>query len=239
MRFLSNKLVKSPRPVEASNFKSRFHMTAFYFPKGDSQKDGGLESEFMRDTGAACLILNYRTILEIAQLRQPITVVRIKQKTKTYTGGIVSMIGHTIPSFSFDSDEEHQFELKIWITETQTANLVRIEFCRQYLSKLHFEIPAIEHKNTANAISYGNMCSTKLYPFVSNTNSIRTPHPILINAETSRVWNLSSEDRSKNFPPGTTFVPHRHSVKSGLAFVNGLCTQSKTYLTILMGNNRN
>ena len=47
------------------------------------------------------------------------------------------------------------------------------------------------------------------------------------------------EDRSKNFPPGTTFVPHRLSVKSGLDFVNVLCTQSETYLPILMENNKN
>ena len=90
-------------------------MNAFYFPTGDSQKYSGLEIEFMLDTGAACSILNYRTFLEIAQFRQPITVVRSKQKTRTYTGDIVPMIGHTTLSYSFDSDGEHQFELRIWI----------------------------------------------------------------------------------------------------------------------------
>ena len=48
----------------------------------------------------------------------------------------------------------------------------------------------------------------------------------------------SSEDRSKNFPPGTTFDLHRHSVKPGLDFVIVLCTQSENYLPILMENNR-
>ena len=122
-------------------------MNAFYFPTGDSQKDSGLEIDFMLDTGAACSIINYRTFLEIAQFRQPITLVRSKQKTKTYTGDIVPTIGHTTLSFSFDSDGEHQFELRIWITETQTSNLLGIEFCRQYVSKLLFEIPAIELSN--------------------------------------------------------------------------------------------
>ena len=141
-------------------------MNAFSFPIGDSQKDSGLEIEFMLDTGAACSIINYRTFLEIAQFRQPITVVRSTQKTKPYAGDIVHMIGHTILSFSFDSDREHQFEFLLWITETRTSNLFGIEFCRQYVSKLHIEIPAIELKNTANAICYGNMRSTKPYPFV-------------------------------------------------------------------------
>ena len=82
------------------------------------------------------------------------------------------MIGHTTIFFSSDSDGEHQFELRIWITETQTSNLLGIEFCRQYVPKLHFEIPAVELKNTANAICYGNMCSTRPYPFVSNTQTM-------------------------------------------------------------------
>ena len=65
------------------------------------------------------------------------------------------------------------------------------------------------------------------------------PHQNHIDAKTSRVWKYSSEDKSKNFPPGTTFVHHRQSVKSGLDFVNGLCAQSENYLPTLMENNRN
>ena len=163
-------------------------MNGFYCPTGDSQKGSGLKIEFRLDTGAACSIIKYRTFLEFAQFRQPITVVRSKQKTKTYTGNIVPMIGHTTTSFSFVSDGEHQFELRIWITETHTSNLLGIEFCRQYVSKLLFEIPAKELKNTANAICYGNMCSTNPYPFVSKMHSIGTPHQIHIEAKTCRVW---------------------------------------------------
>ena len=99
IRFFSFKLLKSLRPDEESKLKSRFHMDAFYFPTGDSEKDSGLEIEFMRDTTEACSIINYRTFLEIAQFRQPITVVRSRQKTKTYTGDIVRMIVHTTLSF--------------------------------------------------------------------------------------------------------------------------------------------
>ena len=201
-------------------------MNAFNFPTGDCQKDSGLEMELILDTGAACSIINYRNFLEIAQFRQPSTVVRSKPKTKTYTGEIVPMIGHTTLSFSFDSDQVHQFELRIWITETQTSNLLGIKFCRYYVSKLHFEIPAIELKNTANAICYGNICSTQAYPSVSKIHTIRTPHQILIDAKTSKVGKSSPEDRSKSFPPGNTFVRHRHSVKSGINFVNVLCLKT-------------
>ena len=216
-------------------------MNAFYFPTRDRQKHSGFEIEFMLDTGAAYSIINYRTFLEIAQFRQPTTVVRSELKTKTYTGDIVPMIGHTILSFSFDLDAENQFELRIWTTETQTSNLLGSEFCRQYVLKLHFEITAIELKKTANVMCYGKMCSTKPYPFVSKIHTIRTLHQnqIHIDAKTSRVWKYSSEVKSENLPTETTFVPHRHSVKSGLDFAIVLCTQSKLILPILTKNNRN
>ena len=88
------------------------------------------------------------------------------------------MIGHTPLPFSFDSDGEHQFELRISIT--QTSNLLAIEFCRQYVSKMLFKNPAKELKNTANAVCYGNMCSTKPYPFVSKTLSVQLTRFILM-----------------------------------------------------------
>ena len=110
--YLSFELLKSRRRDEGSNFKSRFDMNAFYFPTGDSQEYSGLEIEIRLNTGAACSIINYRTFLKIAQFRQPITVVRSKQRTKTYTGDIVPMIGHTSLSFIFDSDGQHQFQLR-------------------------------------------------------------------------------------------------------------------------------
>ena len=166
IRFLPFKLLKSPRTDEKSNFKSHFHMNAFCFPTGDNQKDSGLANDLLLDSGATCSVIKYRTFLEINQLRQPITIIISKQKTKTYTGEVVPRIGHTSLSFCFDSDRGHQLELRIWITETQTSNLIGIEFCREYISKLHFEKPAKELKNTANVICYGIMCSTKPYPFV-------------------------------------------------------------------------
>ena len=214
-------------------------MNAVYFPRGDNQKDSRLEIECMLDTGAACSVINYRTFLEIAHFRQLITAVRSIQKTKTYTGDIVSMIGQSSLSFGLDSDGKHQFELRVWIRETQTSNLRGIEVCRQYVSKWHFEIPAIELKKTANAVCYGNLCSTKPYPVVSKILTIRTHHQIHIDAEVSTVWDFWSEDKSKSFPPGITFVPHPHSIKSRLYFVNVRCTQSETYLTVLMENNKN
>ena len=92
--------------------------------------------------------------------------------TKTYTGDIVPMISHTTLSFTFDSDGVHNFQKQIRMTETETSNLLGIDFCRKYVSKLHFELPAKVPKDTAKAICYGNFCTTKHCTFVSKLHTI-------------------------------------------------------------------
>ena len=231
--------MRSPQPDEESNFKSRLHKNVVYFPTGDKNKDSGLEIEFVVDTGAACSIINYRTFSEIAQFLQPNTAVRSKQKTRMYTGEIIPMLGHTTRNFSFDSDGQHCFQLQLWITETKNANLLGIEFCRKYITKLHFDIPALELKDTPNAISYGSLSNTKAYPHLSLIKEIRKPHQIHIDAKTSRVYKYRPEDEQAIFAPGTTFILHQKVAASGLDFVNVLCTQSEEYLPILMENNKN
>ena len=74
---------------------------------------------------------------------------------------------------------------------------------------------------------------------LKDKNTIITPHQIHLDAKTSRVCKYLSEDKSKSFPPVTTFVSHRHSVKSGLVFVTVLCTQSESNFLFLMENSRN
>ena len=81
------------------------------------------------------------------------------------------IIGHTTLSFIFDSVGEHEVQLRIWITETQTSHLLGIEVCRQNVSNLQVELLAIEIKelkDTANAFCSGNLSATKPYLFVSN-----------------------------------------------------------------------
>ena len=149
------------------------------------------------------------------------------------------MLGHTTLNFSFDSDGQHCFQLQLWITETKTAIFSGIEFCRKYISKLHFDIPALELKDTPNTICYGSLCATKLYPYLSLIKAIRIPYQIHIDAKTSRVYIYWPEDGQTNFAPGTTFIPHQKVSNSGLDFVNILCSQSEKYLPILMKNKKN
>ena len=68
------KLLRSPSSTIDQSKNSRLSFKFFYFATGDTQKDGGLEIEFMLDTGASSSIINYGTFREICQTQHPIAV---------------------------------------------------------------------------------------------------------------------------------------------------------------------
>ena len=148
------------------------------------------------------------------------------------------MLGSASFQFTYDSDGLHPLELKFWITESNTSNLLGIDFCRRFVSKLHFDLPAIELKDNPNTICYGNLCATKPFPYVSKVEKVKVNHPICVDAKTTRLYKHCHPD-NKHFAPGTSFTPHKDAIKSGLTFVNILCTKSEQFLPVLIENNRN
>ena len=146
------------------------------------------------------------------------------------------MLGSTTITFSFDSDGLHPVELKFWITEAKTPNLLGIDFCRQLVFKLNFDLPAIELKDSPNTICY--FFATKPFPYVSKIKTIRRDNPICIDAKTTHLHKHSYQN-NRHFAPGTSFMPHKNAVKLGLTSVNVLCTKSESHLPISIENNRN
>ena len=235
------KLLKSPSSRVPLLISPRIQDSAliFFFAAGDTQKNSGLEIEFMLDTGASSSIINYRTFWEICQTQHPISVKRSTIQTKTYSDQVVPMIGLATLTFSYDPDGQFTFLLTVWITEMKTQNLLGMDFCQKQVSGIHFELPGIEFKELPTTVCYGSLRQKKSYPFVSEILTIPTPHAMHIEAKSARCWKYSPEDPQAHFPNGSTFQPNRNAVATGLSFVNVLCTQSESKLPILMENNKN
>ena len=112
-----------------------------------------------------------------------------------------------------------------------------MNFCRNQVSGIHFDLTGIEHIEPPNTVCYGSLHQNKSYPFISQILTIRTPHAMHIEAKSARCWKYSPEDPHAHFPPGSTFQPNRNAVTT--QFVNVLCTQLESKLPILMENYKN
>ena len=172
-------LLTSPRIQDSASI-------FFYFATGDTQKDSGLEIEFMLDTGASSSIVNYRTFWEICQTQHPVIVKRSTTQTRTYSGQVVPMIGFATLTFSYDPDGHFSFPLTAWITNMKTQNLLGMEFCQKQVSDIHFVLPGIALKEPPNTFFYGSLHQNKLYPFISQILTIRNPHAMHIEAKSAR-----------------------------------------------------
>ena len=219
------KLLRSPSSTTDQSENSRLSFNLSYFATGDTQKDSGLEIEFMLDTGASSSIITCRTFWEIYHAQHPITVKRSITQTKSYSGQVVPMIGFAPLMFSYDPDRQFSFPSTVWITEMKTQNLLGVDFCQKHVSGIHFDLPGIKIKEPPNTVCYGNFHDNKSYPFISQIIMIRTPHAMHIEAKSARCWQYSPGDPHAHFPPGSTFYPNRNAVSTGLSFVNVLCTQ--------------
>ena len=232
------KLLRSPSSTTDQSKNSRLSFNLFYFATGDTQKDSGLEIEFMLDTGASSSIINYRTFWEICQTQHPITVKRSTTQTRTYSGQVKAMIDFATSTFIYDPDGQFSFPLTVWITEMKTQNLLGMDFYQKQVSGIHFDLPGIELKEPSNTVCYGSLHQNQTYPFISQILTIRTPHAMHIEAKSARCWKYSPEDPNAHFPPGSTFLPNRNAA-TGLLFVNVLYTQSESKLPKLTENNKN
>ena len=210
------KLLRSPSSTTNQSKKSRLSFNLFYFATRDTQKDSGLEIEFILGTGASSSILNYRAFWEIGRTQHPITVKRCTTQTKTYSGQVVPMIGFATLTFSYDPDGQFSFPLTVWITEMKTANLLGVDFCQKQVSGVHFDLPGIELKEPPNTVCYGSLHQINSYPFFSQILTIRTPHAMHIDTKSARCWKYSPEDPQAHFPPGSTFYLNRNAVSTGL-----------------------
>ena len=82
----------------------------------------------MLETGASCLLINYRTFWGICQLHHPITLQKSTKVTKTYSKQTVPMIGYATITFSYDPQGQFIFPLTVWIVEMTTQNLLGLDF---------------------------------------------------------------------------------------------------------------
>ena len=214
---LQVQLLTSPRIQDSAS-------TFFYFATGDTQKDSGLENEFILDTGASSSIINYRTFWEICQNQHSITLKRSTTPTRTYSGQVVPMIGFATLTFSYDPDGQFCFTLTILKAEMKTQNLLGMNFCQKQVSGIHFDLHGIELKEPPNNVCYGSFHQNKSYPFISQILTVRTPHAMHIEAKSARWWKYSAEDPHAHFPPGSFFHSNRNAIALGLSFVSVLCT---------------
>ena len=209
----------------------------YYFTTGDINKNSGLEIEYLIDPGLTCTIINYPTFLAMQKLNPSMKIFSAINITKSYNGSQIRMLGHTTVTSYFDTDGKYEANYKVWVTQEGTSNLIGVDFCHIFFKALYFDIPAVELKEHTGVISYGTLNMEKQYPQVSDIEAIILFQPLYIQARSTYLYKHQNTDLC--YPKGTSFLPHKKTVKTELVFINTVCTQKEKTLPILLENHKN
>ena len=209
----------------------------YYFSTGDINKNSGLEIEYLIDPGSTCTIINYPTFLEMQKLNPSMRIFSAINITKSYNGSQIRMLDHTTLTSYFDTDGKYEANYKVWVTQEATSNLIGVDFCHIFFKALYFDIPAVELKEHTGVISYGTLNNEKQYPQVSEIEAIVLSQPLYIQARSTYLYKHQNTDLC--YPKGTSFLPHKNTVKTELVFINTVCTQKEKTLPILIENHKN
>ena len=223
---MSFKLLRSPKNKSSSSAPLKYNLNLYYFAAGDSQKDSGLEIEFLLDTGATSSIINYKTFREVCQFQQDLELSRSNNTTRNNSGQIIPMMEYISLRLYYDSDGQHNFPLTVWITEMKTQNFLGMNFCQEQINKIHFDLPGIELKRPLNTFCYGSLQLNKVYPYVSQILTFKIPHSMYIEPKTTRCYKFAFENAKNSFTPDLhSFQTERQFLQdstSQTSFVHGL-----------------
>ena len=136
----SLKLIKSPnQQSEESNETphvptagmpdQHFYLELFQYAVGDKNKEFGLSTQFLIDSGATCSIINSETFTEINKI-QPLAVTPLEKSPLAANGHAMLMKGKSTIQSAFDVEYSCVIEHMVFVSDAPEArmNILGMDF---------------------------------------------------------------------------------------------------------------
>ena len=118
-----------------------------YQSVGDKNKNNGLETQFLLDTGASSSIFNYHTYTELCKT-QHIEMKASKNHTLAVNGEKLKLLGQKTFKTSFDIEGKYQVEITAWVSAKDGCkpNLLGMDFLESTVKSIDISTPKIDLK---------------------------------------------------------------------------------------------
>ena len=151
----SFKLIKSPnQQSEESNETphiptagtsgQHFYIELFQYAVGDKNKNNGLSTQFLIDTGATCSIINRETFTEINKI-QPLVVTPLEKSPLAANGHAMPMKGKTTIQSAFDVEYSCVIEHTVYVSDSPEArmNILGMDFLANFGEFINLRNPML------------------------------------------------------------------------------------------------
>ena len=93
--------IDTPHTSRAGMLGQPFFIDIFYYAVGDTNRNNGLSTQFLIETGATCSIINCETFTEIEKI-QPSVVMSLEKTPLAANGHAMPMKGKVVIQPAFD-----------------------------------------------------------------------------------------------------------------------------------------
>ena len=121
-----------------------FFIELFQYAVGDTNKNNGLNTQFLIDTGVTCSIINCDTFTEIEKI-QPLVVMPLEKSHLAANRQAMPMKGKIVIQSAFDVDSFFVFEHTVFVSESPEArmNIVGMDFLAQFGKFINLRNPML------------------------------------------------------------------------------------------------
>ena len=209
-----------------------------YQSVGDKNKNNGLETQFLLDTGASSSIINYHTYLELCKL-QHIEMKASKNHTLAVNGEKLKLLGQITFKTSFDIEGKYQVEVTTWVSAKDGCkpNLLGMDFLESTVKSIDLTAPKIDLKTYPEVAVTLSRYQTKSYPYISSYKIVTLDQHLPLAPKSTRV--ISIRPPNEFFRKGTSFVIGSELQAQGIYTYNVQCFRKEKELPIMLNNPQN
>ena len=215
-----------------------FFIELFQYAVGDTNKNNGLSTQFLIDTGATCSIINCDTFTEIKKI-QPLVVMPLEKSPLDANGHAMPMKGKVVIQFAFDVEYSCVIEHTVYVSDSPEArmNFLGIDFIANFGELINLRNPMLILTVFPGKCVKLSTYLDKPFPYFSQVNSVELSQDLTIAPYSTRVLTLIAKDEDKQlFRKGTSFRLHRNVLDTGIYTYHVYCSQDESKYPLMLNN---
>ena len=227
-----------PHTSRAGMPGQHFFIELFQYAVGDTNKNNGLSTQFLIDTGATCSIINCDTFTEIEKI-QPLVVMPLEKSPLAANGHAMPMKRKVVIQSAFDVEYFCVIEHTVYVSDSSEArmNILGMDFLAKFGEFINLRNPMLILTVFPGKCVKLSPYLDKPFPYFSQVNSVELSQDLTIAPYSKRVLTLIAKDEDKHlFRKGTSFRLHKNVLDTGIYNYHVYCSHDELKYPLMLNN---
>ena len=175
-----------------------FFIELFHYAVGDTNKNNGLSTQFLIDTGATCSFINCDTFIEIEKI-QPLVVMLLEKSPLTANGHAMTMKRKAVIQSAFAAEYSCVIDYTVYVSDSPEAriNMLGMDFLSKIGEFINLRNPILVLTVFPGKCVKLSPYLDKPFPFFAQVNSVELSQDLTIAPYSTRVLTLIAKDEDQ------------------------------------------